>query len=55
MTGDFPKWGPGWVVLGDVLAKSGEKKKAAAAYESALRGEGPVDQDAVRRKMAALR
>ena len=54
-TTDFPKWGPGWVELGDLAAKQGEKAKARSAYETALKAEGPVDKDAVKKKLAALK
>jgi tetratricopeptide (TPR) repeat protein len=51
---EFPKWGPAWAVLGDVLATQGEKPGARDAYQKALAGEGPVDKDAVQRSLAAL-
>jgi tetratricopeptide (TPR) repeat protein len=55
VTGDFPKWGPGWVELGDAAAKQGDKPKARSAYETALKAQGPVDKEAVKRKIAALK
>jgi len=55
VTSDFPKWGPGWVELGDLAAKQGDKAKARSAYETALKGEGPVDKAAVQKKLAALK
>ncbi len=55
VTTDFAKWGPGWVEAGELAAKQGDKARARTAWEAALRGEGPVDRDAVRRKIAALK
>jgi tetratricopeptide (TPR) repeat protein len=54
-TQDFPQWAPAWVAFGDALAGDHEIAQARAAYESALKGRGPVDAEAVRRKMSALR
>lgn len=54
VTASFPTWGPAWELLGDIEAKKGASAKARAAYETALTGEGPVDKDAVKRKLAAL-
>jgi tetratricopeptide (TPR) repeat protein len=51
---EFPKWGPAWAALGDALAARGDKVGAVDAYQKALAGEGPVDRDAVQRKLAAL-
>lgn len=51
---EFPKWGPAWAVLGDALAAQGEKPSARDAYQKALAGEGPVDRNAVQRKLSAL-
>lgn len=51
---EFPKWGPGWAALGDALAAQNEKSDARDAYQKALAGEGPVDRDAVQRKLGAL-
>jgi tetratricopeptide (TPR) repeat protein len=51
----FPKWAPGWVVLGDVLAKGKENAKAKQAYGKALEAEGPIDRPEVGRKIAALK
>jgi len=53
-TQEFPKWGPAWAALGDALVAQGERAAAKDAYQKALAGEGPVDQDAVRRKLGAL-
>jgi tetratricopeptide (TPR) repeat protein len=51
---EFPKWGPAWAALGDALVAQGEKAPAKDAYQKALAGEGPVDKDAVARKLAVL-
>jgi tetratricopeptide (TPR) repeat protein len=51
---EFPKWGPAWAALGDALAAQGEKAAAKDAYQKALAGEGPVDKDAVQRKLGRL-
>jgi tetratricopeptide (TPR) repeat protein len=51
---EFPKWGPAWAALGDALAGQREVLQARDAYQKALAGEGPVDRDAVARKLAAL-
>jgi tetratricopeptide (TPR) repeat protein len=54
-TTDFPAWAPAWVELGDVQVKLGDKPRARAAYETALKTSGPIDRDAVKRKLAAAR
>jgi tetratricopeptide (TPR) repeat protein len=54
-TQDFPDWGPGWAALGDALAGQGEKRAAREAYAKALAAAGPVDADAVQKKLATLR
>jgi tetratricopeptide (TPR) repeat protein len=54
-THDFPAWAPGWVALGDALAAEGEIAQARAAYDTALKSEGPIDATSVRAKLAALR
>jgi tetratricopeptide (TPR) repeat protein len=51
----FPTWAPGWVVLGDVLAKGRENARAKVAYERALGAEGPMDRAEIKRKIAALK
>jgi tetratricopeptide (TPR) repeat protein len=51
----FPKWGPGWVVLGDVLAKGKENASAKQAYQTALAAEGPIDRQQIQRQIAALK
>jgi tetratricopeptide (TPR) repeat protein len=53
-THEFPKWGPAWVALGDALVARGEKQKARDAYQKSLSGDGPVDKDAVQKKLAAI-
>jgi tetratricopeptide (TPR) repeat protein len=50
----FPKWGPAWEVFGDIAADAKAKQVARDAYKKALAGEGPVDKEALRRKIAAL-
>lgn len=54
-TQEFRRWAPGWVALGDALASRKEVAFAKAAYEAALGADGPIEADAVRRKLAALR
>jgi tetratricopeptide (TPR) repeat protein len=54
-TKEFPTWGPGWVAYGDALAADKEPAAAKKAYETALSAKGPVDQAAVRAKIAALK
>jgi len=51
---EFPKWGPSWAALGDALVAQGDKAGARDAYQKALTGDGPVDRDAVQRKLGAL-
>jgi tetratricopeptide (TPR) repeat protein len=51
---EFPKWGPAWAALGDALVAQGEKSGAKDAYQKALAGEGPVDKNAVQRKLSAV-
>jgi len=50
----FPNWAPAWEASGDVAAKANDKAAARNAWQKALTAEGPVDKDAVRRKLAAL-
>lgn len=53
-TQGFPQWGPGWEAAGDVAAKGGDKAAARSAWQRALTTDGPVDREAVRRKIALL-
>ncbi len=53
-TDTFPNWGPAWEARGDVAAKGGEKADARRFYERALAADGPVDKEAVRRKIGRL-
>jgi tetratricopeptide (TPR) repeat protein len=55
VTADHPRWGPGWVVLGDVLSAAGEKAAAVGAWEKALAADGPVDREAVARRIAGAK
>jgi tetratricopeptide (TPR) repeat protein len=54
-TPEFPKWAPGWLMLGDLAARDNDRARARSAYERALAAEGPVDKDAIRTKLAQLR
>lgn len=54
-TSEFPKWAPAWVALGEVAEKQGDKAKAKSAYEAALKADGPLDKDAVKKKIDTLR
>jgi tetratricopeptide (TPR) repeat protein len=57
-TQEFPQWAPGWDALGDALvgqAAPGERPLARDAYGKALSAGGPIDREAVKRKLAALR
>jgi tetratricopeptide (TPR) repeat protein len=54
-TQEFPKWGPAWAALGDALVARGEKQKARDAYQKALSADGPVDKDAVQKKLTAIK
>lgn len=54
-TKEFPTWGPGWVAYGNALAADKEPAQAKKAYETALSAKGPVDQAAVKAKIAALK
>jgi tetratricopeptide (TPR) repeat protein len=54
-TGDFPKAGAAWEAAGDVAVALKEKDVARQAYGKAVAGEGPVDKDAIRRKLASLK
>jgi tetratricopeptide (TPR) repeat protein len=54
-TAEFPAWAPGWAALGDALAAQGEKTAARDAYARGLSAEGPVDRDALKKKLATLR
>jgi tetratricopeptide (TPR) repeat protein len=51
----FPKWGPGWEVLGDVLVKDKEVAAARQAYTTALGADGPFDRKDVERKLGLLK
>ncbi len=53
-TQDFPNWAPAWAALGDALVGQKEPVAAKAAYEKALKGEGPIDKPSIERKIAAL-
>jgi tetratricopeptide (TPR) repeat protein len=52
---EFPRWAPGWAALGDALAAQAEAASARDAYRKALALDGPVDRDAVARRLSALR
>jgi tetratricopeptide (TPR) repeat protein len=52
---EFPKWAPGWAALGDALAAQAEAAGARDAYRKALALDGPIDRDAVARRLSALR
>ncbi len=54
-TQEFPNWGPGWVALGDARVAEKDISGARDAFTNALKSQGPVDQAAVQRKLAALR
>jgi tetratricopeptide (TPR) repeat protein len=54
-TAEFPKLAEAWIELGDAAAKQNDKTRAKAAYEQALKLDGPFDRDAVKRKLAAVR
>lgn len=54
-TAEFPAWAPGWAALGDALVGQGEKGAARDAYGKALATGGPVDREAVKKKVATLR
>ncbi len=54
-TQEFPNWGPGWVALGDARVAEKDIAGAREAFTNALKSQGPVDQAAVQRKLAALR
>jgi tetratricopeptide (TPR) repeat protein len=54
VTAEFPQWAPGWAVFGDALAARGEQAAARDAYAKALSTKGPIDRDAVQKKLAAL-
>lgn len=51
---EFPKWGPAWEIAGDIAVAQKDKQAARSAYRKALRGAGPVDKAAVKRKLKAL-
>jgi hypothetical protein len=54
-TQEFPEWGPGWAALGDALVGQGETRAARDAFARALAAGGPVDREAIQKKLAALR
>lgn len=54
-TQEYPKWGPAWVIAGDLAVVQSDKGPARTAYKRALKAQGPVDKAAVRRKLAALK
>jgi tetratricopeptide (TPR) repeat protein len=54
-TEDFPKAAASWETEGDVAVAMKDVPFAKQAYGKALAGEGPVDKDGVRRKLAALK
>ena len=53
-TQEFPRWAPAWAALGDALAAQGEAPGARDAYRKALSLDGPVDVEAVKRKLSNL-
>jgi tetratricopeptide (TPR) repeat protein len=53
LTAELPRFAPGWVLLGDLAAKT-DRDRARAAYEAALKGDGSIDLPAVEKKLAAL-
>lgn len=53
-TQEFPSWAPAWAALGDALVGQKEPAAAKAAYEKALKGEGPIDRASIEKKIAAL-
>jgi len=53
-TQEFPRWAPAWAALGESLAAQGEVAAARDAYRAALAADGPIDRDAVKRKLSAL-
>ncbi|MEO7114051.1 MAG: tetratricopeptide repeat protein, partial [Polyangiaceae bacterium] len=53
-TQEFPNWGPGWVALGDARVAEKDILGAREAFTNALKSQGPVDQAAVQKKLAAL-
>lgn len=55
VTSEFATLGPGWVALGEVAERQGDKARARTAYEAALKADGPVDKDAVKKRLAALK
>ncbi|MGE0326039.1 MAG: tetratricopeptide repeat protein [Polyangiaceae bacterium] len=54
-TQEYPKWGPAWVIAGDIAVAQKDKGPARAAYKRALSAQGPVDKAEVKRKLAALK
>lgn len=54
-TQEYPKWGPAWVIAGDIAVVQKDRGPARAAYKRALKAEGPVDKAEVKRKLAALK
>lgn len=54
-TDDFPKSALAWEATGDVDVASKDLVGARQAYAKAIAGEGPVDRDAIRRKLAAIK
>ncbi len=50
-----PKWAPAQARFADVLLARGEKALAKQHYQLALGGEGDVDRNDVRRRLAALK
>jgi tetratricopeptide (TPR) repeat protein len=51
---EFPRWGPSWAALGEALLAQGDRAGAKDAFQKALAGEGPIDRDAVQRKLGGL-
>jgi tetratricopeptide (TPR) repeat protein len=51
----FPKWAPGWAILGDALAKDKDAAGARQAYATSLAGEGPIDRQDVERKLGQIK
>ncbi|HEX7668924.1 MAG TPA: tetratricopeptide repeat protein [Polyangiaceae bacterium] len=54
-TEDFPKSGEAWDVLGDVAVALKDTPLAKSAYAKALAGDGLLDKDAAKRKLAQLK
>jgi tetratricopeptide (TPR) repeat protein len=55
VTSEFPKWAPAWLALADAAEKQGDKAHVRSALETAMKSDGPIDKDATKKRLEAVR